>query len=601
MKRRIYIKNRSFLINFVTIATILLVIILFFVSGMYWLSARALEREIKGVNERTNTELLYRTEEVLEQCNDLAAQIVVNSGVRLFFSSAQPEYLVKNYYKEFAERLNTYGISYIDSIILYAPKQDKLFDGTVSDSGTSLSGLRQNKEHLFDITWTEYLNQEERTTTDIIVRARANTWPYYITLLKQYRAGDLEGVVLVNVDLQDLYEHLMAGREESLQLFLVDDQQRVIARENKKELFSDIGVFEDLQGFRLGESYSEIREGGEERFVYVQSYSEKYGITCVTVNAVHNYMEQMLRMQRLFALGVTLAVFVAIFLAVVYSVRLEKPVQDIRLLLEQAGASKKEDVKYGKNISDIADQIISYIQTNSDLRKELDAKLDLLKDSQMIALQSQINPHFLFNTLNRISLMIESGYSDRKCIVSMISDLSDILRYSLTETKTTSIREEIEYIQKYLSIMKYRYGDFVIRTEVAEELYGYTIPKLVLQPLVENALQHGIAPLISSRECKLDILIKKLTRAWGGEEREFVCIEIVDNGIGIDEKELSKLRQTISKPGNISSEHIGVNNVAQRFYLLFPKEHEIKLDSTLGRGTSIRIVFPAIVFDEWEE
>lgn len=599
MKGRLYIKNKHFLVNFISIAIILLIMILAFLFGIYRLSVDALEREIKATSENTNRELTYRMEEILEQCNQMATNIVVDEKVKLFCTHAKPEYLVDNFYSELNAILNTHGISYIDSIILYSPQTGNIFFGGLYSGSYTLSQVEKRTDEVYDVTWMDLLNDEQRTTTEIFTRAKADIWPYYITLVKQYRVGVNEVVALVNVDLEKLYDHLMAGREEALQLFLVDEEQRVIVRNNKKELYSGIANFDTLQGYRQGGSFSEIIGSKEERAVYVQLYSEEYGITCVTINQVNDYLRQIERMRYLFMGGVTLAVFVAIVLAIIYSVRLEKPMQDIREILDHVSDNTADDVKYKENISDIADRIISCIQMNSSLKAELDVKLDLLKDSQMVALQSQINPHFLFNTLNRISLMIDSGYNDKKSILTMISNLSDILRYSLTEAKTASIREEVQYIKKYLSIMQYRYGEFKVSVNVEEKAYQYAIPKLVLQPLVENALQHGISALLTVRECRLSIVIgERVHRYADGKETNSVCVEIEDNGIGIGEAELENLRKSIADQNHISSEHIGVRNVAQRFCLLFHNNQEMTLESVLGKGTYIKIIFPAMIFGE---
>lgn len=599
MKGRVYIKNKHFLANFISIAIILLVIIMAFLFGIYWLSVNALEREIKATSENMNRELAYRTEEILEQCNRMATNIVVNERVRLFTTHEKPEYLIDNFYSELNAILNTHGIDYIDSIILYSPQSDNLFIGGVYGNNYKLSEVLNKKEEGYDVTWVELLNDEERTTTEIFTRARADIWPYYITLLKQYRVGANETVVLINVNLVKLYDYLMAGREKSLQLFLIDDKQRVIARSEKNELYSDIGEYDVLQRYRQGESFSEIMEDQKDRAIYAQFYSQTSGITCVTINQVNDYLSKIERMRHLFMGGVTLAVFVAICLAVIYSVRLERPMQDIREILDHMSDNKTDEIKYKQNISDIADRIISYIQMNSSLREELDEKLDLLINSQMVALQSQINPHFLFNTLNRISLMIDSGYNDKKGILMMISNLSDILRYSLNESKTASIREEVQYIQKYLSIMQYRYGEFIVNVDVEETVYQYAIPRLVLQPLVENALQHGISALLAVRECRLSIRIgEKMHRYADGTEINSVCVEIEDNGIGIGEADLENLRNSIADQDNISAEHIGVRNVAQRFCLLFRNNQEMTLESVLGKGTCIKICFQALLFEE---
>ena len=147
--------------------------------------------------------------------------------------------------------------------------------------------------------------------------------------------------------------------------------------------------------------------------------------------------------------------------------------------------------------------------------------------------------------------------------------------------------------------MQYRYEVFEVLMDVDEKLYDYAIPRLVLQPLVENALQHGLAACLSVRHGTLTLRVREIHHAYeSGRELPSICIEIIDNGIGMDEKQLQELRSCIADHGEISRKHIGLSNVAQRFYLLFHNEQEITLESVFGQGTQIRIVFPAILCGE---
>ena len=307
-------------------------------------------------------------------------------------------------------------------------------------------------------------------------------------------------------------------------------------------------------------SYGELNVKEKDAFTYEQIHLEQYGLTCITITPVGDYFARLSQLQIRLVWIICFAAIVAVSIACVYSMNVAKPKHENRLLKE-----------------------------------ELNQSVDLLKDSRLVALQTQINPHFMFNTLNIASLMIENDCGDGHPAASLLGGVSDILRYSLSK-KTVCIREELACIEKYLSIMQYRYGDFEVVIDADEEINDYVIPKLILQPLIENALQHGISLCMDARIGRIEIRVKEVMYAYAnGREQQSVCFDISDNGMGISEEKLEKIKTTIQNHKIIPEEHIGLYNVAQRLYLLYHEEQEVTIDSTFSKGTHIRLIFPITI------
>lgn len=593
MKKRLYIKNVRFLRNFGILLTVLLIAVFIFAGSIYSTSLRTVQQEIKGINENTTYELKNRVEDVLMGCSEIAGNLALDEKIQLYFTHASPESLVGNYYTDIARQLNVYAMPYIDSVILYAPKYERIFDS--SDGwNVKLDEIWKSNQN-YDLSWMDDFEEIERTTSVFYTRAKADRWPYYITLMTQWKQGEAEGVILVNVNLEKLYDYLIAERNESMQLFVVDGQQRVILQEDKHELYTSLQDVDSLSEFRQGESFSMINVVGKRAHTYVQVYSEEYDITCVTVTYINDYLLQITEVQRRFIGTICIMMVVAMILAFVYSMKLVKPLQDIQYLLDSPNEWQADDKRYSEEVREIADQIVTHLQTNSLLREELDERLDLLKDAQMLALQAQINPHFVFNTLNIACLMIETDSGEGHPAVQVLGGLSDILRYSLSKNENVCIREEIKCVEKYLSIMQYRYGEFETVIDVDENVYYYAIPKLVLQPLVENALRHGISLSMGSRPGMIKVQAKEIQHIYeNGETVSSICIDVIDNGVGIDTEKLEELRNSIAEHDNISREHIGFSNVAHRLYLIFHNKQKVTIESVFGKGTHVRLVFPAM-------
>ncbi len=204
-----------------------------------------------------------------------------------------------------------------------------------------------------------------------------------------------------------------------------------------------------------------------------------------------------------------------------------------------------------------------------------------LEHAKFEVLKSQMNPHFLFNTLNVISGM--ANLEDADLTESMIKSLSNMFRYNLRTGETEiALDRELKALEDYLYLQKMRFGER-IKWEVhcEESIRGYLVPTFLFQPLAENAIVHGLSPKIEGGRIYITVLL----------DEEKLHISVRDNGIGMKAEVMEDLRRHLKDKEDIHH-GIGVGNIFRRIHLLYD-ESEFDIESTYGVGTEIRIVIPA--------
>lgn len=245
-----------------------------------------------------------------------------------------------------------------------------------------------------------------------------------------------------------------------------------------------------------------------------------------------------------------------------------------------------------KNANEVAELGLSFNIMIGKIQELLDSKVkeqENLKKAEFRTLQAQINPHFLYNTLDTIVWMAEAKKNDQ--VIEIVSALSSFFRISLSKGKDwITIEEEIERTRSYLTIQKIRYRDILDYTiEVDESVLGGTTLKLILQPLVENALYHGIkmkrgGGVIAVRACQKD--------------EDTILFEVEDNGIGMTAYKLDNIQAKLNDNSNTVSlddeQGIGMENVNQRIRLYYGKEYGLSIDSKCNEGTTVSLVIPMI-------
>ncbi len=220
---------------------------------------------------------------------------------------------------------------------------------------------------------------------------------------------------------------------------------------------------------------------------------------------------------------------------------------------------------------------------NLKLMDEMKARAELeqtVKNSQIKALQSQINPHFLFNVLNTIGrlALIESASRTQEIVFL----LSEMLRYTLQKStnQLVSLGEEILHVERYLKIQSVRLGNRLeYHLNIPEDLKEIKTPFMIIQPFIENSIKHGIELKEGGGKVEVDIY----------SEKDNIIIQITDDGIGINEDKLNTINNNDITD---TSEGIGINNVNQRLTLYFGKDYKVKVASKLGQGTIVSIKIP---------
>ena len=196
----------------------------------------------------------------------------------------------------------------------------------------------------------------------------------------------------------------------------------------------------------------------------------------------------------------------------------------------------------------------------------------LLQEARLRALTSQINPHFLFNTLNSISSLVRTNPDGAR---QVIVKLSNILRKLMKKTENmTSLREELNFIEDYISIEMVRFGSKLrFIKDVEAGVLELPVPSMILQPIVENSLKHGLASKVEGGTIRV--------RAWHSDGK--LHLEVEDDGVGIPEPRLNR----------IFEQGIGVSNVNERLQVLFGDEYRMWIDSKTGEGTRTGIELPS--------
>lgn len=234
----------------------------------------------------------------------------------------------------------------------------------------------------------------------------------------------------------------------------------------------------------------------------------------------------------------------------------------------------------------ITELLIDYINDKQKLQDELAKRLQQLNDANKYALEVQIQPHFIFNTLEIIYLEAYELFGDENIISMMVYNLSDILRVTFrNDNKFMPISSEIDYIKKYLYIQNIRFENlFETVYDIDDESENFMTPKLILQPIVENSIVHGIIP--SERKCT----IKICNRIYSDR----VVFTIEDDGIGISEERLKEIQEILNDTSSLPKKNIGIANVNMRINLLFGPEYGCKIISSNSNGTKIEISLPCI-------
>lgn len=327
---------------------------------------------------------------------------------------------------------------------------------------------------------------------------------------------------------------------------------------------------------------------GERRKVIVNTISYT-GWKLVGVIPYSTFTDGMINMRYFIAMIMLLMAMMLVFINRVVSVRISRPILKLNDSVMEYEAGEKPEIYIGGflEIRHLGYSIQRSYEQIDTLMKKIVLEQNERRKSELDALQSQINPHFLYNALDSITWMVEGERNDDA--VFMISQLAKLFRISLSKGRTViTIKDELQHAESYMNIQKVRYKNaFSIIFDVESSIYSYCTVKLILQPILENAINYGVSSMDDCGEIKV----------IGREEDGIVTLSVEDNGIGMSEEEVSFLLTDSNRVPKHGS-GIGLVNVNNRIQILFGKEYGISVKSEPDEGTTVSIRIPAVPYTE---
>lgn len=297
------------------------------------------------------------------------------------------------------------------------------------------------------------------------------------------------------------------------------------------------------------------------------------------------YQNFFIRMVRFFILSFAGILVLLLFLSYYIPLSITRPIRKLSEVTDQVAKGDLNvhfEARSGVEVSRLSDSLNTMIDKINELLEQVTTEQIRLRKAEFELLQTQINPHFLYNTLDTIIWLAEAG--KQKEVVSMVGSLSEFFRTSLNQGKDIiPIKEELQHVKSYLEIQQVRYQDILkYEIQVPGDLDRYLIPKITIQPIVENALYHGIK--------------NKRGMGWirisGRREEGGFMIQVEDNGIGISEERLCQVRDKIRYREPNGKDVYGLYNVNERIRLNFGEEFGISMESVYGEGTTVGIYLP---------
>lgn len=290
--------------------------------------------------------------------------------------------------------------------------------------------------------------------------------------------------------------------------------------------------------------------------------------------------------------SILISVIAAIASWILTGIASKNVIVPIQKLCKQTNRVAEGDFTVNTNVQ-ADDEIAVLTESFNDMTKEIGVLVEDIKKQQIDLrnteiklLQAQINPHFLYNTLDAIVWLAEEKKTDE--VVSMVTSLSEFFRTTLSAGRDfITVKEEESHIESYLQIQRFRYEDIMeYEIDICPEIYDFLIPKLTLQPLVENALYHGIKNKRGKGKIKIT----------GKKEGDKIIFHVMDNGRGMDESTLRKLRETLNNDDNKidrKDSGFGLVNVNQRIRQYYGKEDGLSFESEENKGTIASVIIRA--------
>jgi two-component system, sensor histidine kinase YesM len=477
--------------------------------------------------------------------------------------------------------------NYVNGVYLFSPDGKYISYGSTSDLQIDYSPL-QDDWYVQTIKNQGQLYIGDAGIKPYIINPKPSI--AFSRALYDMNTQEFLGVFMIDCSL-DIFKGLNRDALPNItNFYLVNDLGEIIydgtGQQNGKELPSELArQVTSMPGEEISFSDGKILS-------VIQSLPDYGWKVIANISLTELYKKYGISQKLIIYISLTCAV-IFVILSIILSNWITKPIIQLTRIMRKNKSHKFTTTKTPlKRVDEIGILYNEYDKMMKDMdtfvRESYQNKI-LTMDSQMKALEAQINSHFLYNTLESINSIAE--IEEVESIAVMTKALGDMFRYSIkTDSELVLAREELQHVDNYMAIQQIRYGDKIeFRKEIEDSIYDAKILKLLLQPLVENAIYHGLENK-RGRGC---VKIK------GYREQDHICFEVIDDGIGITETHLKEIQDKLletpefSGIGQRSRQSIGIKNVHSRIVLYYGAEFGLSVESEFSVGTRIKLVVPA--------
>ena len=398
------------------------------------------------------------------------------------------------------------------------------------------------------------------------------------------------GVLLVDMDYSGISRMMkqINTSNNGQYFYLCDSNGEIIYHPRQIQISDGICKENSIETANYKDGVYEEKFGGERRKIVVNTISYT-GWRLVGVIPYRAFTHGMVDVRYFVGILMILMVMMLVIINRVVSAKISRPILRLNESVKEYEAGEKPEIYIGGTleIRHLGNSIQNPYEKIDSLMKEIVKEQDERRKSEMDALQSQINPHFLYNALESLTWMVEAERNDEA--VFMISQLARLFRISLSKGRTViTIKDEIQHAQSYMNIQQIRYKNkFSVDFQVDPSLYDYCTVKLILQPILENAINYGVREMDDCGE----IIVK------GKKEKGNIILSVEDNGLGMSQEEV----EFVLTDSNRIHKHgsgVGLVNINSRIKILFGKEYGLIVESEPDEGTRVSICIPAVLYTE---
>lgn len=533
----------------------------------------------------------------------------VNSNIESYITNMENISQMTLYNNDVREYLTRKDLS-DDERLSYINKITKLFDSILSTrkdiSSIMVFGYnhreviansrRVTKLNLFvdpkEQTW--YIKAGEANGKAVISSSHVQNilqddyYRWVVSLSRELVSADGKdrmGIFLVDLNfsiINDMCSKIKLGKRGYV--FIIDNQGNIVYHPQQQLIYSNVKKEMIDEVLKSRSSYFVTQEGSDSR-IYNIKESSLTGWKIVGVAYLNELVTNKNDITNSYILWGLFCLVIAIILSIIMTLRISRPVKRLEASMKKAEKGNfdiKVDIESSNEIGELSRAFNIMIVKIKELMNQNVKEQELKRKSELKALQAQINPHFLYNTLDSIVWMAEGKKSEE--VVIMTSSLAKLFRLSISKgEEIITINNETEHIRSYLTIQKMRYRDKLdFEIDVDREIMQYKTLKIMLQPLVENSIYHGIKNKTGTG----------IIRIKGQRIENRVLLQVIDNGVGMTPEKAEHILENSNETPKGSG--VGVKNVNERIKLYFGDEYGIIFESEPEVGTTANVWLPVI-------